>query len=149
LLVALVAFCCWASEASTDAEIADAEIATVGGKPPLGMGVAIVTPVNFTKKNNRTRQIVPAREGQLEERLIGLEESDVVALLGAPNSQHDQAPGKSWVYDNGRCTLDLSFYLDVQSRVFRTLAYEVTSHDNSAERRRLCVAELQSRKGTR
>jgi hypothetical protein len=81
--------------------------------------------------------------------LIGLDERHVTALFGTPSTEREQAPGKSWVYENGRCVLDLSFYLDVQSRVFRTLAYEVTSHDNSAEGRRLCVAELQAQHGAR
>ncbi|HLI14230.1 MAG TPA: hypothetical protein VKY65_21760 [Alphaproteobacteria bacterium] len=76
--------------------------------------------------------------------LIGLDEDQLAALFGPPTSQQDQAPGKTWKYRSGKCTLDVSLYPDVQTHVYHTLSYEVSSDDNSAEGKRLCLVELQS-----
>jgi hypothetical protein len=76
--------------------------------------------------------------------LIGLDEAHLQALLGPPTVQEDRAPGKTWKYRNGRCTLNLSLYPDVETRVFHTLSYEVTSDDHTDEGKRLCMVELQS-----
>ena len=143
LLIAAGAVGGWASCTASDAAIS----LTLGEAQSKG-GATKTILTKISKKHHRTRA-VPAREGQPEVRLIGLDERHVAALFGTPRMEREQAPGKSWVYESGRCKLDLSFYLDVQSRVFRTLAYEVTSYDNSAEGRRLCVAELQSGGGAR
>jgi hypothetical protein len=78
-------------------------------------------------------------------RLVGRDEARIRALLGPPAEEQDAAPGKIWRYRTPRCTLDVSLYPDVQGRVFRTLAYEVTSHDHTDQGRRLCLVELQSR----
>jgi hypothetical protein len=80
------------------------------------------------------------------QRLIGLDADHVQRLLGPPTEYADRPPAKVWVYRTERCTLDLSLYLDVKSKVFRTLAYEVTSHDGSDKGKRLCVAELEARR---
>ena len=81
--------------------------------------------------------------------LIGLGEEDVRALFGPPTAADSSGPGKTWRYRNGRCTLNLSFYPDVETRVYRTLAYEVTSDDNNAERKRVCLSQFQSVARTR
>jgi hypothetical protein len=70
-------------------------------------------------------------------------------MFGPPNAADDSGPGKTWRYRNGRCTLNLSFYPDVETRVYRTLAYEVTSDDNNAERKRVCLSQFQSVSRTR
>ena len=80
------------------------------------------------------------------ERLIGLDAENVERLLGPPTELADRPPAKGWRYRTERCTLDLSLYLDVKSKVFRTLAYEVTSHDSSDQGKRLCLAELEARR---
>jgi hypothetical protein len=80
------------------------------------------------------------------ERLVGLDADQVQRLLGPPSEYADRPPAKVWVYRTERCKLDLSLYLDVKSKVFRTLAYEVTSHDGSDKGKRLCVAELEARR---
>jgi hypothetical protein len=81
-------------------------------------------------------------------RLVGQDESRIQALFGRPNEEVEAAPGKIWRYTQSNCRLDVNLYPDVQTRVFRTLAYEVTSHDNSDEGRRTCLLELQQRAST-
>jgi hypothetical protein len=77
--------------------------------------------------------------------LIGKSESEIRVLLGPPTSEEDRAPGKTWHYRDGQCTVDIQLYPDVQTRTFGTLAYEVKSDDSTDEGKRLCVAQLKSR----
>jgi hypothetical protein len=77
--------------------------------------------------------------------LMGKSEGQVRAMLGPPTSVEERAPGKTWHYRDGRCSVDVQLYPDVQTRQFGTLAYEVKSDDNSDEGRRDCLARLRSR----
>jgi hypothetical protein len=77
--------------------------------------------------------------------LVGKSEGQVRALLGPPTSVEERAPGKTWHYRDGRCSVDVQLYPDVQTRQFGTLAYEVKSDDNSDEARRDCLARFRSR----
>jgi hypothetical protein len=77
--------------------------------------------------------------------LIGKSESEIRVLLGPPTSEEDRAPGKTWHYQDGQCTVDIQLFPDVQTRTFGTLAYEVKSNDSTDEGKRLCVAQLKSR----
>jgi hypothetical protein len=77
--------------------------------------------------------------------LTGKSEGQVRALLGAPTSVEERAPGKTWHYRDGQCSVDVQLYPDVQTRQFGTLAYEVKSDDNSDEGKRGCLARFRSR----
>ena len=77
--------------------------------------------------------------------LVGKSEGQVRALLGPPTSVEERAPGKTWHYRDGSCSVDVQLYPDVQTRQFGTLSYEVRSNDNSDEGRRECVARFRSR----
>ena len=77
--------------------------------------------------------------------LVGQSEVDIRARFGAPTSEEDRAPGKTWKYRHGQCAMDVSLYPDVQTRKFTTLAYEVRSNDNTDQGKQLCLGQLQSR----
>jgi hypothetical protein len=77
--------------------------------------------------------------------LVGQSDSDIRARFGAPTSEEDRAPGKTWRYRHGQCALDVSLYPDVQTRKFTTLAYEVRSDDNTDQGKQLCLGQFQSR----
>jgi hypothetical protein len=78
--------------------------------------------------------------------LIGLAEDQLLARLGPPAVERDdQPPGKTWRYRHKDCTVDFTLYPDVQTRIYRALAYEVINNDNSAISKRLCLAELEAR----
>ena len=85
----------------------------------------------------------PARSAPVT--LVGKSEGQVRAMLGPPTSVEERAPGKTWHYRDGRCSVDVQLYPDVQTRQFGTLAYEVKSDDNSDEGRRECLARFRSR----
>jgi hypothetical protein len=78
--------------------------------------------------------------------LIGLAEDQLLARLGPPTAEReDQPPGKTWRYQHKDCTVDFALYPDVETRIYRALAYEVINNDNSANAKRLCLAELEAR----
>jgi hypothetical protein len=91
----------------------------------------------------QTAAAPPARPSAVS--LVGKSEGQVRALLGPPTSVEERAPGKTWHYRDGRCSVDVQLYPDVQTRQFGTLAYEVKSDDNSDEGRRDCLARFRSR----
>lgn len=77
--------------------------------------------------------------------LVGKSEGQVRSLLGPPTSVEERAPGKTWHYRDGSCSVDVRLYPDVQTRQYGTLSYEVRSNDNSDEGRRDCMARFRSR----
>jgi hypothetical protein len=58
-------------------------------------------------------------------RLVGLTRDQVTQLIGQPNAVNDNPPATVWVYRTEGCTLDVMFYMDIGTRTFRALAYEV------------------------
>jgi hypothetical protein len=118
---------------------------TVGARTARAR-TAPAAPLPAAKPAARSGEPVPDTRGVSPDRLIGLDAENVERLLGPPNELADRPPAKGWRYRTERCTLDLSLYLDVKSKVFRTLAYEVTSHDSSDQGKRLCLAELEARR---
>jgi hypothetical protein len=74
--------------------------------------------------------------------LVGMNEGEVQALLGAPSLVEDHAPGKTWRFRKNDCVLSVALYPDVQTRVFHTLSYEVTSDDHNAGAKQLCETKF-------
>jgi len=110
-------------------------VASVAAKP----AAAVVKP-EPPKADSPTEASAPAPVN-----LVGKSEGQVRALLGAPTSVEERAPGKTWHYRDGQCSAHVQLYPDVQTRQFGTLAYEVKSDDNTDEGRRGCVAQFSSR----
>ncbi|MEE3623673.1 hypothetical protein UCD39_06670 [Nitrospirillum sp. BR 11752] len=76
--------------------------------------------------------------------LVGMDESQLQALMGPPSSQHDLSPGKEWLYRHGACTVDLTLYPDIKTQAYRVLSYEVTSDNDTGDRKRYCLADLRA-----
>jgi len=72
--------------------------------------------------------------------VVGLSETQLQSRLGRPVADEPHPPGRIWRYRGDGCTVSLSLYPDVRTKVFRTLAYEVISDDDSTERKRDCLA---------
>jgi hypothetical protein len=86
----------------------------------------------------------PANVSPATVSIVGKSEAQVRALLGPPNSVEERAPGKTWRYRDGSCSVDVQLYPDVQTRQFGALAYEVKSDDNTDEGKRGCLAQFRS-----
>ncbi|HMA48770.1 MAG TPA: hypothetical protein VKP60_03390 [Magnetospirillaceae bacterium] len=85
---------------------------------------------------------VPAPPPAAPLQLVGMDEGAVQALLGAPSLVEDHAPGKTWRFRKHDCVLSVALYPDVQTRVFRTLSYEVTSDEHNAGAKQLCETKF-------
>ena len=93
-----------------------------------------------------SRAVGPTAAPEAGASLIGLPEDQLVARLGPPAAERDdQPPAKTWRYHNKDCTVDFTLYPDVQTRIYRALAYEVINNDDSATAKRLCLAKLEAR----
>jgi hypothetical protein len=101
--------------------------------------------VDEAKAQPPARDTAAAATGNIN--LVGKSEGQVRAMLGPPTSVEERAPGKTWHYRDGPCSVDVRLYPDVQTRQFGTLSYEVKSNDNSDEGRRDCMARFRSRSG--
>ena len=101
---------------------------------------------NEAAVNQAAKSSPPAEKGlAAPANFIGKSEGELRAELGPPTTVEERPPGKVWHYRDGRCTLDIQLYPDVQTRQFGTLAYEVKSDDNTDEGNRACLGQLRSR----
>ncbi|MBS0224439.1 MAG: hypothetical protein JSR91_27280 [Proteobacteria bacterium] len=110
--------------------------------PPASSTEAAVTP---TETDTNTEPPKDAAATAAPVNLIGKSEAEVRALFGPPTTVEERAPGKTWRYREGGCSLNVQLYPDVQTRQFGTLAYEVKSDDNTDEGNRACLAQLRAR----
>ncbi len=74
--------------------------------------------------------------------LVGYDEQNVTRLLGEPNRREDDPPAQVWHYASGNCALDLYFYMELSTRTYRVLSYEVTSDHDARDVQQQCIAEL-------
>lgn len=76
------------------------------------------------------------------ETLVGMSERDMVLLLGQPTWTEEIPPAKTWQYGNARCRLRVFLFMEMTTRDFRTLSYELTSTDGQPNVAQQCFAEL-------
>ena len=122
-------------------------VRAVDSKKPADGAVQSITTTTTksqegTKPSDVTKEESTSRVDGRTLNLVGLDQTQVAKVLGPPMAETEKAPGKVWRYWNSRCAVDVSMYLDIQSRAYRVLSYEVTNHDNSAGGRSACLAEL-------
>src|SRR3546814_3275698 len=67
-------------------------------------------------------EIQPERES---ESLIGLDEAAMRERFGDPLLIEEQPPGIRWQYASADCTIQVFFFMEVQSQQLRVLSYEI------------------------
>jgi hypothetical protein len=77
--------------------------------------------------------------------LIGLDQQQIESRLGPPSRELQHSPAMEAVFRTGRCTLIVTFYPDVQTRIYHALAYRVVSDADSSEERRFCSTVFDAR----
>lgn len=75
--------------------------------------------------------------------LIGKSEAEVYVLLGPASGRREETTATVLEYEFGQCSLDLFLYMDMENKVFRTLAYDVKGSGDRKERDDNCKAILQ------
>jgi hypothetical protein len=68
------------------------------------------------------------------ERVVGLTENALAQWLGPPANTREESPARVWRYEGIGCAFDVFFYLDLVSREFRALRYEVKGSSNDDQR---------------
>jgi hypothetical protein len=146
-VIALMALCSCVDP--TPSPVASAPPAP-SGQPAPSEPIALTTPPASTAP---VKAAVPAKRRDASKpaaisaqaapvQLVGMNEGEVQALLGTPSMVEDHAPGKTWRFRKHDCVLSVALYPDVQTRVFRTLSYEVSSDDNNAGAKQLCETKF-------
>ena len=102
-------------------------------------------PANAAAPASAAAGIPRTFDGKADLDLVGLDAAQARHLLGAPNEEEQKPPAQVWRYRYPQCTLDVSFYPDVRTRVFRVLSYEVNGHDGTEQGKRDCSARLRAR----
>jgi hypothetical protein len=75
----------------------------------------------------------PAQEVRPQS-VVGLTENALARWLGAPANTREESPARIWRYEGIDCAFDVYFYLDLVSREFRALRYEVKGSSNDDQR---------------
>ncbi len=89
------------------------------------------------KKRHKKETPVAATTGNksdpagMSSNMIGLNQEQLVAALGPPESKRDDPPGKAWRYQIGSCSVDFFLYPDVRTRQYKILHTEVNGHDTN------------------
>ena len=110
--------------------------------PPAPAAVAPV-PVRLPEP---TAPVAPASGF---DRLIGLDQPRLTALLGEPRQRAEAPPATIWRYLGQACELDVYFYFDLQSQAMRALHYEIRSHESREQPAQQCYDELVSERRAR
>jgi hypothetical protein len=70
--------------------------------------------------------------------LIGLNEAQVIAAIGDPDTREEKAPAHIWRYSANECTVNLFFYLDLGDEEFHLLSHETNHQDGGADAAQRC-----------
>jgi|GEM_PF-1816860 len=74
--------------------------------------------------------------------IVGYDETTVAELLGAPDSSEDDPPARVWQYASENCVLDVYFYMELSTRNYRVLSYELDSAHDAPDVEQQCITEL-------
>jgi hypothetical protein len=74
-----------------------------------------------------------ASRGQAQA-VVGLTENALATWLGPPAESREELPARIWRYLGAGCALDVFLYLDLVSREFRALRFEVKGSENDDQR---------------
>lgn len=74
--------------------------------------------------------------------VVGFDQDAVRDLLGEPIWVEEIPPALSWQYASDQCVLRVLFFMEVTTRNFRVLSYDVTSNDDANNVDQRCFSEL-------
>ena len=97
---------------------------TQGAAPQVA---ALPTPADLPPPVDPASEVRP-------QRVVGLTENALAQWLGPPANTREESPARVWRYQGIDCAFDVFFYLDLVSREFRALRYEVKGSSNDDQR---------------
>jgi len=81
-------------------------------------------------------------ESLAPQHLVGLTEDDLRQLIGAPAAVREEPPAVLWSYSSAGCALNVFFYMDLASKTFRALTYELKPKEPNGLAGGACLASL-------
>jgi len=85
------------------------------------------------------------RSTTLDNAIVGLDRREVEARLGPPTTESQRGLGRAMEYRDRHCSIELTLYPEVKSRVYRALAYQVSSNDHTHQSNRACLERFAAR----
>lgn len=76
--------------------------------------------------------------------LVGMTRDQVKSLIGQPVKVADRPPATVWSYRTTGCALEVFFYLDVASKKFRALTYELKGDKGVEISPNLCLGQIRA-----
>ncbi|MBT5050841.1 MAG: hypothetical protein HOM58_20240 [Rhodospirillaceae bacterium] len=76
--------------------------------------------------------------------LVGMTREQVKTLIGDPVTIADRPPATVWSYRTTGCALEVFFYLDVASKKFRALTYELKGDKGVRIAPNLCLGKIRA-----
>ena len=74
--------------------------------------------------------------------LVGAAEPDVAMVLGEPDWFEDVPPARMWQYASTNCVVRLYFFMELSTRNFRVLSYELESGHDGDDAEQQCFSEF-------
>lgn len=78
--------------------------------------------------------------------LVGFDFSSVLQVLRRPDTVRTNALSIVWTYSEPSCTLQLFFYPDIQTRIFRLLKHDLRSATDGEPERKACMRDIMAMK---
>jgi len=76
---------------------------------------------------------------------VGIGQDDASRVLGPATTVRDVPPATVWEYRADGCAVDLFFYMDVQEKRFRALAYDIkTNNGDRQDALENCLAKIRN-----
>ena len=76
--------------------------------------------------------------------LIGLNQDEILILLGNATSVRQESPARVWKYHSEGCDFELFFYLDLATDSFHALAYDILINEGVALSREECINRIRA-----
>ena len=122
-------------------EMARSELET-GVAPAASTAVPPPAPAQPPKPKPKPVDLARATPSAKLERIFGLSLRETQELLGTPYLQTEMPPAKVLAYEGKTCTLNVFFYLDLDSGRYHALAYEIKGGDGSEPAKQRCLSEI-------
>jgi hypothetical protein len=74
--------------------------------------------------------------------LVGFDFSSVLQVLRRPDTVQSNSVSIVWTYSEPSCTLQLFFYPDIQTKIFRLLKHDLKSAAEGAAERNACMRDI-------
>ena len=107
--------------------------------PPV---VVAVAPPPVAKPKPKPKHPHKPRVATAPVVLIGLSEAKATSLLGVPDTQVNVGPSQIWTYRVVRCSLALTFFLDVTDNEYDALSQSITGTDGSEKQAQHCIRQI-------